>query len=74
MSDLGNYFHAQTETQLAMANYNLAGTKIELCKIKERRAECISQHLPLGNFQDKLLCRAELIKIINYVVCGREIV
>lgn len=74
MSDLGEYFKAQTETRLARSQYNLAGTQINLCEIKERRTECISQHFPLGKYQDKVLCRAELIKIINYVVCGREII
>lgn len=72
MSDLGNYFKAQTETRLARQEYETASVKIELCQIRERRAECISQHEPLCRYNDRPLTRQELIEIIDYIVLDRK--
>jgi hypothetical protein len=71
MSALDNYFAAQTDTRLARQQYETAGVRIELCQIKERRAECISQHQPLADYTDRPLTREELLEVINYVMSGR---
>ena len=68
MSDLSNYFAKQVDTKLALQQYATAGKSIELCQIKECRAECLSQHLPLGEYQDRVLTRDELMNLIDYVV------
>lgn len=72
MSAFSEYLASQTETKLARQQYETASVRISLCEIRERRAECISQHLPLADYQDKKISRKELIEIINYVVCGRK--
>lgn len=70
---LKDYWAAQTDTKLARQQYETAGVRIELCQIKERRAEMISQHLPLADYVDRPLTREELIEVVNYAVCGRRV-
>jgi hypothetical protein len=71
MSALQNLFHAQTKTLLAQQQYETASVRIELCHIRERHAEVISQHEPLCRYKDRILTREEILEVINYVVNGR---
>ncbi len=74
MSDLGNYFRAQAETEAARQLYNYAGVKLELCKIKERLAEIESQHEPISavlKYGGNISHRDMIIRVAEYVVIGR---
>jgi len=73
MNDLTTLFRYQAEKREAYAKYCQAGSALELASIRERLAEIISQHEPLGSITALGLSpREACIQAAKYVVHGRN--
>ena len=68
VNDFSNYLHRQTETKLARAESEAASVRVELCLMRERCAELMSQHEPLNGLD---VDREKVRKVLHYVRCGR---
>ena len=68
LRDFPEYLHRQTVTKLARAELNAASVKGDLCLMRERCAEVMSQGEPLASIGlDRELVR----QVLQYVQTGR---
>ena len=68
MSDLQNYFHAQERTAHARTRYDAAAKDIDLCMMRQRCFEAISQHEPINGLG---LEREAALRLVRFIMTGR---
>lgn len=81
MSDLQTYFQRQEVTRRWRAEVENATARLELALVKERLAECHSQHQPVADtcMKDEDILsddykhkRANVLAIATYVATGKK--